>query len=89
MIGMTTRKTAWIDHAPPEPSSKSDAGRCGDCVFGFLKDLATVLYRAKNCAHKYDGVKSLLRLMWSVFAGWSFSEDYIKKDVIADMIEAT
>lgn len=57
-------------------------------VFDFLKDLATVLYRARNCSPEYDGVKSLLRLMWSVFAGWSFIEGYIKKDVIADKIEA-
>jgi hypothetical protein len=57
-------------------------------VFAFLKDLATILYRARNCSPEYDGVKSLLSLMWSVFAGWSFIEGYTKKDVIADMIEA-
>jgi hypothetical protein len=26
--------------------------------------------------------------MWHVFAGWSFVEGYVKKDEIADMIEA-
>jgi hypothetical protein len=57
-------------------------------VFAFLKDLANILYRARNCAPEYDGVKSLLRLMWSVFAGWSFIGGYTKKDVIADKIEA-
>jgi hypothetical protein len=57
-------------------------------VFDFLKDLATFLYRARNCSPEYEGIKSLLRLMWSVYAGWSFIEGYIKKDVIADMIEA-
>jgi len=57
-------------------------------VFYFLKNLAAVLYRARNCAPEYDGVKSLLSLMWSVFAGWSFIDGYIKKDVIADKIDA-
>jgi hypothetical protein len=57
-------------------------------VFDFLKDLATVVYRARNCAPEYDSVKSLLRLMWSVFAGWGFIGGYIKRDVIGDMIEA-
>jgi hypothetical protein len=57
-------------------------------VFAFLKELANILYRARNCSPEYDGVKSLLSLMWSVFAGWSFVEGYTKKDVIADMIEA-
>ena len=57
-------------------------------AFAFLKQLANVLYRARNCSADYDGVKSLLGLMWHVFAGWSFVEGYIKKDEIADMIEA-
>ncbi len=35
-----------------------------------------------------ENIKALLRLMWSVFAGWSFIEGYTKKDVIDDMIEA-
>jgi hypothetical protein len=42
-------------------------------VFDFLKDLATILYRARNCSPEYDGVKSLLGLMWTVYAGWSSS----------------
>jgi hypothetical protein len=57
-------------------------------VFDFLKDLATVLYRARNCSPEYDSVKSLLGLMWSLFAGWSFIEGYVKRDEIADMVEA-
>jgi hypothetical protein len=57
-------------------------------VFASLKYLANILYRARNCAPEYDGVKSLLSLMWSVFAGWSFIGGYTKKDVIADKIEA-
>ena len=48
-------------------------------VFDFLKTLATVLYRARNYGPEYDGVKSLLDFMWSVFTGWSFIEGYIKK----------
>ena len=57
-------------------------------VFAFLKQLAIVLYRARDCSPDYDGVESLLRLMWHVFAGWSFVEGYIKKDQIAGMIDA-
>ena len=57
-------------------------------VFAFLKDLANILYRARNCSPEYDGIKRLLGLMWSVYAGWSLDEGYTKKDVIADMIEA-
>ncbi|MGA8593678.1 MAG: hypothetical protein WB676_02950 [Bryobacteraceae bacterium] len=57
-------------------------------VFAFLKDLANILYRARNCSPEYDGVKSLLSLMWSEFSGWSFIEGYTKRDVIADKIEA-
>ncbi len=57
-------------------------------IFAFLKELANILYRARNCSPEYDGVKALLCLMWSVYAGWSFVEGYTKKDVIADMIEA-
>lgn len=57
-------------------------------AFAFLKELANILYRARNCSPEYDGVRSLLRLMWSIFAGWSFVAGYTKKDVIADMIEA-
>lgn len=57
-------------------------------TFDFLKHLVTALYRARNCVPEYDGVKSLLGMMWSVFAGWSFTEGYAKRDVIADMIRA-
>jgi len=56
--------------------------------FAFLKLLANVLYRARNCSPEYDGVKSLLGLMWSVFTGWSFIEGYPEKDPIADAIDA-
>jgi hypothetical protein len=55
-------------------------------AFDFLKGLANLLYRARSYSPDYDGVKSLLRLMWSVYAGWSITEGYIRKDVIADMI---
>jgi hypothetical protein len=57
-------------------------------VVAYMKNLANILYRARNCSPEYDSVNSLLNLMWSVFAGWSFIEGYVKKDVIADMIEA-
>ena len=57
-------------------------------IFAFLKRLANALYRAKNCSCGYDGVKSLLSLMWSVFTGWDFAEGYPKKDSIAEMIGA-
>ncbi len=57
-------------------------------VVAYMKYLANILYRARNCPPDYDGVNSLLNLMWSVFAGWSFIEGYVKKDVIADMIGA-
>jgi hypothetical protein len=57
-------------------------------IFDFLKDLANGLYRARNCSPEYDGVRSLLRLMWSLYAGWSFVEGYIKRDVVADAIGA-
>ena len=56
--------------------------------FAFLKLLANVLYRARICSPEYDGVKSLLGLMWSVFTGWSFIEGYPEKDPIADAIDA-
>jgi hypothetical protein len=57
-------------------------------VFAFLKELEKSLYRARNCSPKYDGVKSLLRLMASVFMGWNLIDGDTKTDVIADMIEA-
>ena len=57
-------------------------------VFIFLKNLANTLYRARNCSPDYDSVKSLLGLMWELFAQWNFIEGYIKRDVIADNIEA-
>jgi hypothetical protein len=56
--------------------------------FAFLKRLADILYRARNSSPEYDSVKSLLRLMWSVFAGWSFVEGYTEENTIAGMIEA-
>lgn len=56
-------------------------------AFVFLKRLANILYRARNCSPEYEGVKSLLGLMWSLFAGWSFIDGYTKEDVTADMIE--
>jgi hypothetical protein len=57
-------------------------------VLAYMNDLANILYRARNCSPDYDSVDSLLSLMWSVFAGWSFIDGYVKKDVIAEMIEA-
>jgi len=54
----------------------------------FLRDLTIILYRARTDSPEYGGVSSLLRLMWSVYAGWNFIEGHAKSDVIADMIEA-
>lgn len=57
-------------------------------VFAHLKHLANTLYRARNCSPDYESVNSLLNLMWSVFAGWSFIDGYTHRDVIADIIDS-
>jgi hypothetical protein len=57
-------------------------------LFAFLKQLANGLYRARKWSSDYDSIKSLLSLMWSVFAGWSLVEGYAERDVIASVIES-
>jgi hypothetical protein len=57
-------------------------------ITGFLSRLAGSLYRARSYSCEYDSVKSLLRLMWSVFTGWDPVDGQSDKDVIADAIAA-
>jgi hypothetical protein len=57
-------------------------------AFASLTNLVNVLYRARNYSPDYDGVKPLLRLMWSVCAGWNLIDGYSENDVISEMIEA-
>ena len=57
-------------------------------AFAFLKRLTQVLYRNQRLSPEYDDEKQLSRFMWSVHTGWSVSEGYTGRDVVAEMIDA-
>ena len=48
-------------------------------VFAFLKRLSSTVYRAEQGDLDYDDVKSFMRFMWQLFAGWSWIDGYAEK----------
>lgn len=73
------------------PLAREEAeGLCvrANCLIMKLCSSASAAVASQGCSPEYDGVKSLLGLMWSVFTGWNWSDGYSKKDVIAELIEA-
>lgn len=59
-------------------------------TFEFFKRLSAALHSRKTATVEYDDIKSLLRFMWELFSGWSFTSEtpYRKEDLIQKMIDA-
>lgn len=59
-------------------------------TFEFFKRLSAALHSRKTTTVEYDDIKSLLRFLWELFSGWSFSDPtpYRKDDLVQKMIDA-
>ena len=66
-----------------------DQADLDDERFVFFKGFSEILGQLARTTREYDGVKSMFRVLWSVFTGYSFAEGYkTVRDRTLDEIEA-
>lgn len=55
-------------------------------VFDFLSRLSQTIHRYERTEQEYDGIKSFMGFLWSVFTGWNWVDGYTNADYLERMI---
>lgn len=53
----------------------------------FIRSTSQIIHRLKRTENEYEDIKMLMSNLWEIFTGWSWSEGYLKKDIIQTMLQ--
>jgi hypothetical protein len=53
----------------------------------FIRNTSQIIHRLKSTENENEDIKILMSNLWQIFTGWSWSEGYLKKDIIQTMLQ--